>query len=93
MSEPRIVDAAPTAASGPVADCLTMDGRVVQVRPVVAADAPALLALHQRLSPHNRYLRFFSAGASGSPARRAPIIWRCWCRTARPSWPPAPTSG
>jgi acyl-CoA synthetase (NDP forming)/GNAT superfamily N-acetyltransferase len=64
MGEPRIVDAAMTATSGPVADCLTMDGRVVQVRPVVAADAPALLALHQRLSPHNRYLRFFSAGAA-----------------------------
>src|SRR5690348_9636379 len=51
-------------SEAPVADCLTMDGLVVQIRPAVAADAPALLALHQGLSPHNRYLRFFSGGAA-----------------------------
>jgi hypothetical protein len=44
------------------ADCLTMTGRIVCVRPIVPGDAPALLAPHQRLSRHNRYLRFFSAG-------------------------------
>ncbi|MET7402276.1 GNAT family N-acetyltransferase [Dactylosporangium sp. NPDC005572] len=45
-------------------DCLTMDGRVVHVRTIRPDDAPALLALHQRLSPRNRYLRFFCAGAA-----------------------------
>jgi hypothetical protein len=33
IGEPRIVDAATTATSGPVADRLTMDGRVAQGRP------------------------------------------------------------
>ncbi|WP_238012315.1 GNAT family N-acetyltransferase [Dactylosporangium sp. AC04546] len=45
-------------------DCLTMDGRIVHVRAIRPDDAPALLALHQRLSPRNRYLRFFTAGAA-----------------------------
>ncbi|WP_432826542.1 GNAT family N-acetyltransferase [Dactylosporangium sp. CA-092794] len=45
-------------------DCLTMNGRVVHIRTVRPADAPALLALHQALSPHERYLRFFSAGVA-----------------------------
>lgn len=46
------------------ADCLTADGGVVRVRPVTAADVPALLALHEGMSAQNRYLRFFSAGAA-----------------------------
>ncbi|WP_433618695.1 GNAT family N-acetyltransferase [Dactylosporangium sp. CA-139114] len=45
-------------------DCLTMDGRIVRLRTIRPRDAPALLALHQRLSPNSRYLRFFSAGAA-----------------------------
>ncbi|UWP79595.1 GNAT family N-acetyltransferase [Dactylosporangium fulvum] len=45
-------------------DCLTMDGRVVRVRTILPEDTPALLALHRRLSPDSRYLRFFSAGAA-----------------------------
>ncbi|MER7274815.1 GNAT family N-acetyltransferase [Dactylosporangium sp. NPDC000244] len=45
-------------------DCLTMDGRIVRIRTIRPRDAPALLALHQRLSPNSRYLRFFSAGAA-----------------------------
>ncbi|MFI5916788.1 GNAT family N-acetyltransferase [Dactylosporangium sp. NPDC051541] len=45
-------------------DCLTMNGRVVRIRAVEPDDAAALLALHQALSPQNRYLRFFSAGAA-----------------------------
>ncbi len=48
----------------PAADCLTADGRVVRVRTVTAADGPALLALHEGMSVHSRYLRFFSAGAA-----------------------------
>lgn len=48
----------------PAADCLTADGKVVRVRTVTAADGPALLALHEGMSVHNRYLRFFSAGAA-----------------------------
>ncbi|GGM68278.1 GNAT family N-acetyltransferase [Dactylosporangium sucinum] len=45
-------------------DCLTMDGRIVHVRTIRPDDAPALLALYQRLSPRSRYLRFFCAGAA-----------------------------
>ncbi|MEV0132112.1 GNAT family N-acetyltransferase [Dactylosporangium sp. NPDC050688] len=52
-----------SAAAAP-ADCLTADGGVVRVRPVTAADVPALLALHEGMSVQNRYLRFFSAGAA-----------------------------
>ncbi|WP_327002087.1 GNAT family N-acetyltransferase [Dactylosporangium sp. NBC_01737] len=53
-------------SAGPAApaDCLTADGKVVRVRQVTAADAPALRELHEGMSPHNRYLRFFSAGAA-----------------------------
>ncbi|MEV4141594.1 GNAT family N-acetyltransferase [Dactylosporangium sp. NPDC049742] len=45
-------------------DCLTTDGRIVRLRTIRPQDAPALLALHQRLSPASRYLRFFSAGTA-----------------------------
>ncbi|MET7426302.1 GNAT family N-acetyltransferase [Dactylosporangium sp. NPDC005555] len=51
-------------SGGIAAECLTADGRVVRVRAVTAADGPALLALHEGTSAHNRYLRFFSAGAA-----------------------------
>src|SRR5438034_8811226 len=44
-------------------DALTMQGRVVRVRPVQPADATGLQALCDRASPTSRYLRFFSAGA------------------------------
>ena len=52
--------------AGPAApaDCLTAEGKVVRVRPIAAADVPALLALHEGICAHNRYLRFFSAGAA-----------------------------
>ncbi|UWZ40543.1 GNAT family N-acetyltransferase [Dactylosporangium roseum] len=55
-----------------------MDGRVVRVRTILLEDAPALLALHRRLSPDSRYLRFFSAGAALEAEVR---------RLARPSGP------
>ena len=45
-------------------DSLTMDGRIIRVRPVRPDDEDALLALHRRVSPRSRYLRFFSAGAA-----------------------------
>jgi GNAT superfamily N-acetyltransferase len=41
---------------------LLADGRVVLIRAVGPADADAVLALHMRLSEHDRYLRFFGAG-------------------------------
>ena len=70
MNDLRIRDVM-TPSMSPV-DCLTMDGRIVQVRPVLPEDAEALLALHGRLSPHSRrYLRFFSAcAAPGAEVRR-----------------------
>lgn len=37
-----------------------LDGRQVSVRPLIAADADAVLALHQHLSDHDRYFRFFT---------------------------------
>jgi GNAT superfamily N-acetyltransferase len=36
------------------------NGALVRLRPIVPADAPRLLALCQRLSPHTVYERFFS---------------------------------
>ncbi|MGH7860466.1 MAG: GNAT family N-acetyltransferase [Candidatus Binatia bacterium] len=35
------------------------DGRVVTLRPIDRDDAPALMALHDRLSPESQYFRFF----------------------------------
>ncbi len=37
-----------------------LDGRVVSMRRVGADDADAVLALHQHLSDHDRYFRFFT---------------------------------
>jgi GNAT superfamily N-acetyltransferase len=51
-----------TAAAAGVAVDLVMlgDGRVVQIRPVVDADADGLVELHLRCSPASRYFRFHS---------------------------------
>ena len=51
-------------------DGLTMDGRIVHIRPVRAEDRDALRDLHVRASPRSRYLRFFSAGAALEPEVR-----------------------
>ncbi|WP_157137486.1 GNAT family N-acetyltransferase [Mycobacterium parascrofulaceum] len=48
----RPVDVATTAR--------LLDGRVVSLRPLTVADAEAVLALHQHLSDHDRYFRFFT---------------------------------
>lgn len=37
-----------------------LDGRLVSLRRLSADDADAVLALHQRLPDHDRYLRFFT---------------------------------
>jgi hypothetical protein len=37
-----------------------LDGRVVSLRRLGADDAAAVLALHQHLSDHDRYFRFFT---------------------------------
>lgn len=37
-----------------------LDGRLVSLRPLTVADADAVLALHQHLSDHDRYFRFFT---------------------------------
>jgi acyl-CoA synthetase (NDP forming)/GNAT superfamily N-acetyltransferase len=42
---------------------LLADGRIVLIRAIDPADAPAVLALHTRLSDQDRYLRFFGAGS------------------------------
>ncbi|GAB1516944.1 bifunctional acetate--CoA ligase family protein/GNAT family N-acetyltransferase [Actinophytocola sp. KF-1] len=43
---------------------LLADGRIVVIRTVDVTDAPDVLALHTRLSEHDRYLRFFGSGKS-----------------------------
>lgn len=48
----RSVDVAATAR--------LLDGRLVSLRPLAAADADAVLALHEHLSDHDRYFRFFT---------------------------------
>lgn len=42
------------------ADVVLKDGKTVTVRPILPGDAEAIRALHARLSPETRYLRFFS---------------------------------
>ena len=54
-------DARPAHGGG--VDALTMQGRIVHVRPVRPDDEAALRDLHERVSARSRYLRFFSAGA------------------------------
>jgi acyl-CoA synthetase (NDP forming)/GNAT superfamily N-acetyltransferase len=45
-------------------DALTMQGRIVHIRPVEPDDEAAIRDLHDRVSSNSRYLRFFSAGAA-----------------------------
>src|SRR6476646_10404320 len=45
----------------PAADVLLSDGTVALVRPVVAADRPALERLHEAASPDSLRLRFFAS--------------------------------
>jgi acyl-CoA synthetase (NDP forming)/GNAT superfamily N-acetyltransferase len=52
------------AIDGGGLDALTMDGRIVRVRPVRPDDQAAIRALYARASPESRYLRFFGAGAA-----------------------------
>lgn len=37
-----------------------LDGRLVSLRPLTGADAEAVSALHEHLSDHDRYFRFFT---------------------------------
>jgi acyl-CoA synthetase (NDP forming)/RimJ/RimL family protein N-acetyltransferase len=41
------------------ADVVASDGKIVHIRPILPADADALLRFHQSLSERTRYLRFF----------------------------------
>ena len=43
------------------ADVVAADGGTVHLRPIEATDADALVAFHATLSPHTRYMRYFSA--------------------------------
>jgi len=47
-------------AGGDTATCRLLDGRVILLRRVDSDDAEAVVALHQRLSDHDRYFRFFT---------------------------------
>ncbi len=51
---------APEAAAWEPCDAVLTDGGTVRVRPITPADAPELIALHERLSDETVYLRFFS---------------------------------
>jgi GNAT superfamily N-acetyltransferase len=50
------------AQPAPLSSFRLRDGRVVQLRPAVAEDAPQLAALCERLSAESSRLRFFRAG-------------------------------
>jgi acetyl coenzyme A synthetase (ADP forming)-like protein len=55
----------PTAeATAPPADVVLRDGSTVRIRPVRAADEPALAAFLRGLGAHSRWLRFFSAAGA-----------------------------
>jgi predicted CoA-binding protein/GNAT superfamily N-acetyltransferase len=45
-------------------DALTMDGRIVRVRPARPTDDAAIRDLYERASAESRYLRFFGGGAA-----------------------------
>ena len=61
-----------TADSGVAAGLVMLgDGRVVQIRPIVAGDADGLVDLHRRCSPQSRYLRFQSPKPQLRPAEAA----------------------
>lgn len=47
-------------AVGDPATCQLLGGRLISLRPVDSDDADAVAALHQRLSDHDRYFRFFT---------------------------------
>jgi GNAT superfamily N-acetyltransferase len=47
-------------AAEDTATCRLPDGRLVSLRRLAADDAQAVVALHQNLSDHDRYLRFFT---------------------------------
>lgn len=47
-------------AVGHTATCQLLDGRRISLRRVVSDDAEAVVALHQHLSDHDRYFRFFT---------------------------------
>ena len=56
-------DGSPGGGCGPdrwACDAVLADGGTVHVRPITPVDAGALEALHERLSDHSVYLRFFS---------------------------------
>ena len=42
-------------------DVLLTDGGAVHIRPITVADGPAILDMHDRMSRHSRYLRYFTA--------------------------------
>jgi len=47
-------------AVGDMATCRLLDGRLISLRRIDIEDAGAVAALHQHLSDHDRYLRFFT---------------------------------
>jgi GNAT superfamily N-acetyltransferase len=47
-------------AAGVVATARLLDGRLVSLRRLNGADADAVMALHEHLSDHDRYFRFFT---------------------------------
>jgi acyl-CoA synthetase (NDP forming)/GNAT superfamily N-acetyltransferase len=58
-------DIPPLSIPAPGYDALAADGAIVRIRPVAAADRPALADLYQRASGQSRYRRFLSAGYGG----------------------------
>src|SRR5258706_11534362 len=58
-------DTAPVSIPEPGYDALAADGAIVRIRPVTAADRPALADLYRRGSEDSRYRRFLSAGYGG----------------------------
>ncbi|QWF77989.1 bifunctional acetate--CoA ligase family protein/GNAT family N-acetyltransferase [Amycolatopsis sp. CA-230715] len=60
-------------SSEPTARVLLADGAVAAVRALGPPDTATVLALHERLSEHDRYLRFFGTGASRDDALAAKI--------------------
>jgi acyl-CoA synthetase (NDP forming)/L-amino acid N-acyltransferase YncA len=59
------IDGIPPNATG--IDALTMDGRIVRVRPVRPTDGDAIRDLYERASAESRYMRFFGGGAAIDP--------------------------
>ncbi|MDT4940300.1 MAG: hypothetical protein QOJ34_389, partial [Pseudonocardiales bacterium] len=59
MTDPVVAEPQPPAHWS--ADVVAADGGTVHLRPIVPADAEALVAFHGGLSQRTRYLRYFSA--------------------------------